>query len=521
VLVLNTKGALNETLFNALALTCRFAEHIEERGAEANRPALFWVLRDFTLDLVDRGGAPITPDEYLEQALRSAPQAGFEGDRNEGAVQVRQSLLRFFSQRHCATIPRPVIEEAQLQRLETLPYSSLRNEFRKSVEGLRAELSSTSRHNLKAVGKEKLGCGSFVALMRQLVTAVNENTVISVKGAWDSVQHTACGALSDELRDKVCRLYRGLATGQPAFANASLPLTDEALFRLFDQQRHEVRLQWEERAVGDEAVRHEYWQELEDTIAQEETALKHQNLRIGEKQLREALQQWQAWLDDPNGMWESGQKIYGKLSGLMERMPASPLSQASKIALEKAGQKLAASRDLALAERHRLETQLDQDRLEADLKLRELARERDEVRNENARIRSEQLALLEETERRLANEHKAHSQKTEGQTSLLLESERNAGRLEGQVHALSSQAKLLREQLGDMEKRVRETENEKSTRLVEKEQLRHELDEAHALAARLQAEAIAAQKKLDIERSKKLIDETKMDRQPKCGCSVQ
>eukprot|EP00971_Amphidinium_carterae_P079869 1580258-Amphidinium_carterae.1 len=36
VLVLNTKGALNEGLFNALALTCRFAEHIESKGNEVS-----------------------------------------------------------------------------------------------------------------------------------------------------------------------------------------------------------------------------------------------------------------------------------------------------------------------------------------------------------------------------------------------------------------------------------------------------------------------------------------------------
>ena len=32
-------------------------------------PALFWVLRDFSLQLLDKNGFPITPVEYLESSL--------------------------------------------------------------------------------------------------------------------------------------------------------------------------------------------------------------------------------------------------------------------------------------------------------------------------------------------------------------------------------------------------------------------------------------------------------------------
>jgi hypothetical protein len=95
ILVLNTKGVLNESLFNALALTCKFAEHIEERGHEASRPALLWVLRDFMLELRDANGRPTSPDEYLEQALSAAPTQA-DQQRAQGAREVRQSLLKFF-----------------------------------------------------------------------------------------------------------------------------------------------------------------------------------------------------------------------------------------------------------------------------------------------------------------------------------------------------------------------------------------------------------------------------------------
>merc|ERR1719229_211441 len=139
-LILNTRGALSENIFSALALTCRFAEHVEARGNEASRPELIWLLRDFQLDLVDEGGRPISPSEYLEQALRAAPLVGHDVERGQAAQEIRQSLLRFFNQRSCMTLVRPAIEEEDLQQLEKLPYTSLRPEFRAGVEALRAQL---------------------------------------------------------------------------------------------------------------------------------------------------------------------------------------------------------------------------------------------------------------------------------------------------------------------------------------------------------------------------------------------
>lgn len=144
VLVLNTKGVLNENLFGSLALVCHFADHMEEKGREANRPALLWVLRDFVLELRDANGHQTTPGEYLEQALSSAPTTS-DASRSAGAREVRLALQKTFPERSCATLVQPVIEEAQLQRLESVPYDQLRREFREQVEALRTQIFKTAR----------------------------------------------------------------------------------------------------------------------------------------------------------------------------------------------------------------------------------------------------------------------------------------------------------------------------------------------------------------------------------------
>jgi hypothetical protein len=349
VLVLNTKGVLNESLFNALALTCRFAEHIEERGNEASRPALLWVLRDFMLELRDANGRPTTPDEYLEQALSAAPSVGHDQDRGQGAREVRQSLLKFFSHRSCVTLVQPAIEERQLQNLANTAYTSLRSEFRAGVEALRTQLITTSNANVKTVGGHPLGCFGFVALLKQLTISMNEQKLMSIKGAWETVQHTACGSLVDELRASGCESLRELAKGAQLTGGAKLPLTDEALRMVLRHQRHELKSQWEERAVGDEAVRKEYWQELKESLAREEFVVRQQNVRLADQRLVDGLKRWQDWLDDESASWPTGERISKDLGQLLEQMPSAPLSRTARAAIEAAGRRVAAARSAVAA----------------------------------------------------------------------------------------------------------------------------------------------------------------------------
>lgn len=345
VLVLNTKGALNEGLFNTLALTCRLAQHIEESGQEASRPVLLWVLRDFMLELRDTQHRPITPDEYLEKQLTHEAAAGTaEGERGQGAREVRQSLLKFFSHRSCATLVQPVIDEEKLQRLESVPYASLRGEFRAGVEALRTQLVATCHSNPKTVSGQPLGCYSFVTLARHLVASLNENKVLSIKGAWDTVQHTACQALADELRATASQTLRHFASGQQLKGGAQLPMTSEALYTVLRDKRHDLKAQWAERAVGDEAVRREYWRELKDALAQEETSVRQQNTRLADQQLKEMIDKWQEWLDDDHCTAATGDAISKEFGQRMDRMPAAALARAARDAVEAAARRIAGAR---------------------------------------------------------------------------------------------------------------------------------------------------------------------------------
>jgi hypothetical protein len=107
-------------------------------------PSFLWVLRDFSLDLVDEEGGAMTPREYLETCL--AQQEGFSTDA-QARNRVRRVLTSFFKDRECATLVRPLEDETRLQVIDTLPENSLRIEFRKQIAELKVKLIEEVRRS--------------------------------------------------------------------------------------------------------------------------------------------------------------------------------------------------------------------------------------------------------------------------------------------------------------------------------------------------------------------------------------
>ena len=73
-----------------------------------------WVVRDFTLQMVDTEGETINSKQYLEKALNV--QKGFS-EAVESKNRIRRMLTSFFKDRDCVTMIRPLTNESQLQGL--------------------------------------------------------------------------------------------------------------------------------------------------------------------------------------------------------------------------------------------------------------------------------------------------------------------------------------------------------------------------------------------------------------------
>lgn len=90
-LVYNSMSHLDEAAVQTLSLMTKVAESVGEGRSDHH---LYWVLRDFRLQLVDADGKRLSHSDYLERAL-------------EGKCATRDAIKRVFPTRHLVTLPRP------------------------------------------------------------------------------------------------------------------------------------------------------------------------------------------------------------------------------------------------------------------------------------------------------------------------------------------------------------------------------------------------------------------------------
>lgn len=73
-------------------------------------PKMLWVLRDFSLQLVDDQNKPISSTQYLESALRKVSASA---TKNE----VRSTILQNFPDRDCFVLVRPISDESRSKKV--------------------------------------------------------------------------------------------------------------------------------------------------------------------------------------------------------------------------------------------------------------------------------------------------------------------------------------------------------------------------------------------------------------------
>lgn len=126
--IYNSVGSIDENSLNNLNIIANLAKEIQKTNNKDEKideefPAFLWLVRDFTLNLVDKNGFPIQAREYLEQALEI--QKG-TSDAIENKNKIRRMIKHFFKDRDCFTMIRPVDTEEKLQNLLALNDSEFR-----------------------------------------------------------------------------------------------------------------------------------------------------------------------------------------------------------------------------------------------------------------------------------------------------------------------------------------------------------------------------------------------------------
>lgn len=68
--IYNSVGSIDQNALQTLSLVLNLVSNIDQ-DSSSDRPTFIWVVRDFSLQLVNGEGQTLTPKEYLEMALNS------------------------------------------------------------------------------------------------------------------------------------------------------------------------------------------------------------------------------------------------------------------------------------------------------------------------------------------------------------------------------------------------------------------------------------------------------------------
>ncbi|OQR87765.1 guanylate-binding protein [Achlya hypogyna] len=283
-LIYNSQGSVDEKAVNGLSFIANMTKHIRIRadasgddaeGEEFSNffPSFTWVVRDFTLELVDEDGDPITPNEYLERAL--APQPGLTQavmERN----RVRHMMTSFFKDRDCYTMVRPVYDENQLQQVDRIPISELRAEFQDQLAKLKQSIFGNLQP--KMLNNKPLNGSMFAGLLVAYVDAINNGSVPTISSAWDGVTATEC--------------KKAMKSATEAFRVSlsllEMPLDPDDLSKALKDAEVAAVAQYKRQAMGDAAAKYEA--ELLEKIEEEKATVRKQNRAVSKDTCDRLLQ---------------------------------------------------------------------------------------------------------------------------------------------------------------------------------------------------------------------------------------
>ena len=186
--IYNTNGNIDEKSINDLALAVHLSNivatnAIEDKDLIINElaPKFIWVLRDFSLDKIDpETGEEISSNEYLELCLRN------KNSKNSMENNlIRENIIKYFKERECITLPRPVDEESDLHKLNEIPFCKLKPNFREEFLNLKKIIYEKAK--IKKIGNKKINGLILVELLISFINSLNSKIIPNINSAIDNI----------------------------------------------------------------------------------------------------------------------------------------------------------------------------------------------------------------------------------------------------------------------------------------------------------------------------------------------
>lgn len=193
--IYNSIGSIDEKALNSISFVSNLAKHIQvNNDMKPFLPSFLWVLRDFSLQLVDENKNTITTKEYLENALsynsntklNSAYKSNLNSNKkmsmNSQKTNIREHLQNYFPERDCFALIRPSVDEKSLQNLNE---NNLRPDFIEQAEELRQKIYSDMK--AKELKNNKLNGELFVSMVKSYIDSINNGEIPNIESAFVDV----------------------------------------------------------------------------------------------------------------------------------------------------------------------------------------------------------------------------------------------------------------------------------------------------------------------------------------------
>ena len=289
-------GSIDENALQSLSLVVQLTKHIQIKSSGISQdadpeeyskyfPSFMWVVRDFSLQLVDAEGENITSKDYLEKALHE--QKGFS-EAAEQKNRIRRMLRCFFKDRDCTTVVRPSTQEEDLQNLETMEFEDLRDEFKTQITRLRTKVMKKVKAKTIMSG-QKLSGAMFADLVVNYVTAINKGAVPNIENAWTYISKGECQKSMEKSFDIFCEEFT-------SSFEMHQPLFEYDLKSLFKEAKVSSLVEFDQNAVGDVAP--QYKDDLKTKMKQKYSQVKAENERITRNEAGVFLQNFFSPIED-------------------------------------------------------------------------------------------------------------------------------------------------------------------------------------------------------------------------------
>mgnify|MGYP002626831938 FL=1 len=185
----NTYSNIDEHGINELSLAAHLSNAITTNSnidkddlLTELSPKFIWIIRDFTLEKIHpETGEEISSKEYLELCLKNKRCGKGANDNNV----IRQNIIKFFPERDCVTLIRPVDSEDDLKKLNTIPYNNLKPEFKMEFKILKDKIFKEALP--KKLNGKKLTGPALATLIEEFVKVINSGKIPNINNTWDSI----------------------------------------------------------------------------------------------------------------------------------------------------------------------------------------------------------------------------------------------------------------------------------------------------------------------------------------------